>query len=110
MKIEIHSKGEYELLSDFIYYSPRYLEVVIVKKGLYDGATGAMDITTKAWWVHDQICKDPYFRSGKPITAWQASCILHDVLNDEGRWFRKYSWQYSTFLFGCKLAKKNGWF
>lgn len=107
MNIKIHKFGKYELLEDFTYYSPRYYRSVTVKAGIFDGATGAMDVTTKGWWVHDQVCNDPFFDDGSPITATMAATILYDILDEEGRWFRKFTWSSATFLFGCHNARKN---
>jgi len=109
MKIKIHSSGKYELLEDFLYISPRYMKHIMIRKGYYDGATGAIDITTKAWWIHDQICNKPFWNDGTPITAWMASRVLYDVLNEEKRYVRKHTWSFFTFAFGCDLAKENGW-
>ena len=110
MKVHIIEEGRYLLLEDFTYFSPRYRRSITVENGIYDGATGAIDIKTKGWWIHDQICRNPFFDDGTPITAWQAAQILSDILADEGRWFRKYTWKFATFLFGCHESRKNGWF
>ena len=45
-----------------------------------------------------------------PITNWQASTILSDILWEEKRWFRSVYWKWFTFFLGCKLARKNGMF
>ncbi len=91
------------------YYSERYDKWVTVEKGFKsDGATGAVDLWSEGFWVHDQLCDFGYFNDGSPCTNWQASTILGDILKAEGRWFRSRSWKYATFLFGGGKARKNG--
>ena len=93
----------------FVYYSKRYQEFVTVPKGYKsDGATGAIDISSKGWWVHDVLCDTGRFDSGKKCTNWQASKVLSDILKEEGRWFRKHTWLWATFLFGGGKARENG--
>lgn len=112
-KVIQDKEGEfwYELEEDIAYYSGRYDGWIKCCAGYRsDGASGAFDIHSKSWWVHDQICDDPYFEDGKPITAWQAATILGDILKEEGRWARSIYWKYSTFAFGCIKTRNNGWF
>lgn len=93
------------------YYSPRYDKRITVEMGeKSDGATGAFDIPSAAWFVHDKICKTGQFDDATKVTAWQAANILRDILTSEGRRWRGYYWHWSTFLFGCYKARKNGWF
>lgn len=94
---------KYTLLESIIYYSKRYDKVVIVYVGYRsDGATGALDIKSEAWWVHDKLCADGEWYDGTPITNWEASQVLSDVLKSEGRWLRSKYWFWATFLFGGK--------
>lgn len=107
---EFYTSKHYNLLVD-ISYVDRYLKTTFIPKGTEsDGASGAFDIKSVAWWVHDQLCKNGCWDDGTPITNWQASIILGDILWEEKRWFRSAYWKWSTFLLGCKLAKKNGMF
>jgi len=102
--------GLYELPYTIAYESPRYGKSIIVPKGyISDGATGALDIASEAWWVHDLICERGTWEDGTPITAWQAATVLHDILLSEGRWARARYWRLSTFAFGCKKTRENGW-
>ena len=93
----------------FTYYSWRYDKFVTVKAGFEsDGATGARDINSLSWWVHDVLCDFGVFDDGTPCTNWQASMILSDILKAEGRWFRARSWFVATWLFGGGKARDNG--
>lgn len=103
--------GKYFLDEDVYYYSTRYNRGVLLKKGDdSDGATGAFDIKSLAWWVHDELCKTGVWQDGAPITNWQASRVLSDILYDEGRRVRSKTWFWATFYLGCKGARKNGMF
>ena len=93
------------------YYSKRYDKTIVVPEGYpSDGATGAFDIWSESWWVHDKLCDKGTWDDGTPITNWQASTVLGDILLSEGRVFRSVYWWWFTFLFGCKKARKNGMF
>ena len=93
-----------------IYYtSPRFNKTVTVLKGYKsDGATGAMDIWSESWWVHDVLCARGTWDDGTPVTNWQASQVLQDILKQEGRWFRSKYWFWATWLFGGGKARDNG--
>lgn len=95
--------------TQLLYYSSRYKRHVLVPEGYAsDGATGARDIVSNAWWVHDKLCDEGKFYDGTPCTNWQASMILKDILKSEGRWFRARSWFVMTWLFGGGKARENG--
>ncbi|RLD66076.1 MAG: hypothetical protein DRI98_13980 [Bacteroidetes bacterium] len=110
MNLILLSNGDYRLINPITYRSPRYGKTIIAKPGIYDGATGASDILSESWVIHDQICRDPFFTDNTEITAWMASTILSDILKEEGRWFRCYTWRWATFFFGCKKARENSWY
>lgn len=111
MKITIIKNGEYIVDEQIKYYSERYKKYITVPKGFKsDGATMAIDIVSLGWVVHDRICEVPFFDDGTSISAWKAANILSDILKQEKRWFRSFSWKYTTFLFGCKKSRLNGWF
>ena len=100
-------KVTYTLRESFTYTSPRYGKDIQCDYGdESDGATMALDIRSKSWWVHDKICKEPFFTDGSPITVLMASRILSDILWDEGRWFRAGTWRVATLL-GCEKARKT---
>lgn len=102
--------GQWRLLEDYVYYSDRYDKRVVLAAGmLSDGATGAFDIHSTAWWVHDHICDTGAWADGTPVTAWQAATVLSDILKAEGRRFRSWYWLWATFLFGCHKTRGNGW-
>ena len=102
---------KYELKRTVTYYSKRYGHHVTAYKGeRFDGATGAIDIDSYGWIIHDVLCRDGCFEDGTPCTNLQASMVLHDILAAEGRWFRKYTWFWATWLFGGGKARDNGMF
>jgi len=104
---------KYVLLESLSYYSKRYKKWVHLMAGmLSDGATGAKDLPKSlSWWVHDKLTGETTWADGTPCTNWQASQVLSDILDEEGREIRKWTWKWMTFLFGGKKIKKRvGWF
>lgn len=96
---------------EYIYRSPRYGQTVTVVDGYEsDGATWAEDIWSQAWWVHDVLCDRGTWDDGTPVTNWQASMVLRDILGDEGRWFRACTWFVATFVSGGGKCRDNGMF
>ena len=111
IKYRKRSDGLYVCTETYRYFSRRYDERITIYEGtVRDGASGAIDIESSSWWVHDEICArtPPKWDSGALISAWQAATVLSDILAAEGRWARAFYWRWSTFLFGCKAARKNG--
>ena len=104
-------KKEYFCPYTITYKSPRYSKTCTVPKGYKsDGATGAFDIWSEGWWVHDVLCDRCTWDDGTPITNWEASRVLSDILKSEGRWVRNKTWLVATFLLGGWSVKKaNGW-
>ena len=104
------NKGvQYVLQESIRFYSDRYDKILLVPEGFVsDGATGAVDVNSASWWIHDMLCEDCTWDDGTPLTNWQASHILGDVLIEEGRWIRGRTWFWSTWMFGCKGCRKNG--
>jgi hypothetical protein len=100
----------YQVIKDYHYFSPRYKKHVVARTTdkPYDGATGAIDINSYGWLIHDVLCRDGCFSDGSKCTNWQASTILSDILKSEGRWFRARSWFITTWLLGGGKARKNG--
>lgn len=113
MRLKPNGKGgyNYAITEDVCYYSERYGKQVIAYKGeVFDGATGAIDIDSKSWLIHDVLCRDGHWADGTPCNNWQASMVLSDILAEEGRWFRKVTWFTATWLFGGGKARDNGLF
>lgn len=110
--IEGDKDKPYKLLEPICYYSPRYKKYILCEEGMRsDGATGAFDIFSNGWWVHDRLCNTGTFSDGSKCTTWQASMVLYDVLRSEGRWFRARSWFLPTlFLGGGETRKHNSKF
>lgn len=99
----------YILLNAIKYKSKRYNKEVHLDAGMRsDGATGAFDIISEAWWVHDKLCNTGVFADGTPCTNLQASTILSDILRSEGHWFRSISWFITTLALGGGKARDNG--
>ena len=93
----------------FTYHSERYAHDVTCRKGmLSDGATGALDIVSQGWWVHDQLCNTGQWDDGTLVNNWQASRVLGDILRGEGRWARSKYWFWATWFFGGDKARVNG--
>ena len=102
--------GTYLLPYTIRYVSPRYKKRITVPMDYRsDGATGAFDIVSESWWVHDLICERGTWDDGTQITAWVAARVLSDILAAEGRWARSIYWRWTTFVFGCKKTRENGW-
>lgn len=94
-------KRPYILRKDLHYKSKRYKKTITVfanDADRSDGATGAYDINSKSWWVHDKLCKTELFNDGSKCSNWQASNVLRDILREENRWFRANTWFIATFL------------
>lgn len=101
----------YVALTEYTYYSKRYGKSATIKKYMRsDGATGAFDIASCSWWVHDQLCDTGEWDDGTKLTNWQCSQVLGDILRSEGRWARARYWRTTTFLAGGGKARKNGMF
>lgn len=111
IKLKSNGKGGYNyvITQQVSYFSMRYQQFIIAEKGEhFDGATGAMDIDSKAWIIHDVLCRDGCFAGGDVCTNLQASTILSDILKEDGFWFRARSWFTATWLFGGGKARDNG--
>lgn len=104
----IRSDGKYVLHAPISYTSPRYKKTVTVQPGVYDGATGAIDINSASWWVHDQLCNTGQWDDGTKVSNWVCSQVLQDILMAEGRWARARYWFWTTWLFGGGKARLNG--
>ena len=114
---------KYTLLETIIYTCPRTGRTVTCKNRMRsDGATGAIDIRSSAWWFHDKFCNTGKWDNGDRVSNWEASAVLarilrteHDKWNDweyweEWRWARSVYWFCMTFAFGGGKARKNGMF
>lgn len=96
------------------YYAPRKMtwtdsktgNTVTVPKGYpSDGASGpAIDIYSNAWWFHDVLCDRGTWDNGTPCTAKDASRVLKDVLNKEGRHIRAPFWGFITWCWTASVG------
>lgn len=101
--------GGYRLNQSLLYSSKRYNKLVALPADYFsDGATGAFDIFSLAWWVHDILCDKGVWMDGSRCTNWQASRVLSDILWREKRYFRSVYWLFTTFLVGGGKARENG--
>lgn len=83
------------------YFSPRYKKHVIVELSYKsDGATGARDVLTDGWWVHDVLKEFKVFADGSRCSNWKASHILRDILLRDGFYVRANTWFISTLAWG----------
>ena len=104
-------KYKYCVKENLVYWSKRYKKRITVKKGdKSDGATSAPDIDSFCWLIHDDLCNFGVFEDGSKCTNWQASKILSDILREEGRWLRSFTWFVGTWLIGGGKARDNGMF
>src|SRR3990170_1861493 len=116
-----NEEGFYTLRWLIMYRSHRYGKVKSVPVGYHsDGASGpAIDIYSEAWWVHDAMrpernrlkwprCAvgfwetDGWWDDNSPVSVWQASVTLYDILRAEGRWFRAWTWFVATLFTGVR--------
>ena len=99
----------YRLRQSLAYYSKRYKKWIGAEEGdRYDGATCAPDIDSFCWLFHDELCNDGTFEDGTTCNNWQASRVLSDIMRDEGRSVRPWTWLAATWLFGGGKARANG--
>ena len=114
IKLGPRSDGKkFMMLRDIIYWSQRYKHYIKAPAGFKsDGASGAVDLEGSwSWLMHDVLCDNACWEDGSPLSNWQASWVLRDILSAEGYSVRKFTWFYMTFLFGGrKVKKRNGWF
>jgi len=101
----------YLVHTEYKYYSKRYKKWVVAHVDFpSDGATGALDINSFAWLLHDKLCVTGVFEGGTVCNNWQASMVCSDILKRDGFWFRARTWKYMTWSFGGGEARKNGMF
>lgn len=104
-----HRKMGYVVLINICYYSLRYKKWILIEVGDYsDGATGAKDINSFVWLMHDDLCRTGKWEDGTDCNNWQASQVTQDILDVEDRWLRRNTWFWMTWLFGGGKARKNG--
>ena len=104
---------KYLLIREIVYWSARYKRYIKCESGMKsDGATGIPDLKgSTSWWVHDKLCNNACWDDGSPISNWQCSRVLGDILKLEGHGFRARTWLVGTFLGGgWKIKRRNGWF
>lgn len=102
-------KPKYKNKAEIRYFSPRYKKWVIVPVGYpSDGATGAMDIYSDSWWVHDKLCDTGVWEDGTCVSNWQASRVISDILKAESRWLRAQFWFWATWINGGGKCRENG--
>ncbi len=99
----------YRVTQNIAYYSTCYEKWIGVERGdRSDGATGALDLESFGWIFHDEMCNDGTFEDGSKCNNWQASHVLTDIMKREGRYVRRHTWFWATWLFGGGKARDNG--
>ena len=91
---------KYETLREyiFVWYDGRTITIDPFTRS--DGATKARDLCPLAFFVHDQICKVPYWDNGDHIPAWLASRIYRKILEWHGFHIRSKVRSPATWLWG----------
>ncbi len=109
VRVQYRKVGDgYESTSPHTYFSSRYRRAITVPSGFFsDGATGAVDIETDAWWIHDVLCRYGRWDDGVRCSQWQASTVLFDILIRDGYWFRAPFWWLATLLFGGGATREG---
>ena len=101
---------KYEMLTDMIHLGPDGLEKTIPWGRQSDGATCAIDLCPEAFFLHDELCLDPKWDDGTPVTNWEASKEYRKILKRYGHSMRGCIRHYATFVFGGgKIKKLVGW-
>jgi hypothetical protein len=100
-------KTWYILDEQIVWYDKKLDKRITVPVGyISDGASGAIDIRSKGWWVHDWLCDghgfDKDYNGGGECSNWHASRILSGILWSEKRPVRSWRWRWATFFFGGK--------
>ena len=104
MRLPFTKRKKYRLPYTIKYYSVKYAEHVTVPEGYEsDGATGAMDIWTESFWVHDLLCERHTWDSGAHCTSKQAAEVLADILWREKRYLRSLVWYLAVRCFGPRF-------
>jgi hypothetical protein len=99
IKVLFGGRG-YEVTKTVSYFSPRYKKRVTAPEGMvYDGATGVPDLMSVGSLYHDVLCLRMTWDDASPVTNWQASMVLHDIMRKEGRKGRSIVWKWGTVVF-----------
>jgi hypothetical protein len=116
--IPAHCEGmKFMTLRECSYHSPRYNRWIVAHQGFFwNGADWVDDLEdegtmSSAPMYHDVLCRYAIWDDGTPVSNWQASRVLRDILSAEGRSVRKRTWFWFTFLLGGnKIKRENSWF
>ena len=95
-------KRRYQVIKHKSYFSERYQKRVEIHitDAPYNGADFVKDINSFGWLMHDVVKRSKCFADGTECTNKQASFILYDILNSEGRYIRKNLWFAGTLIWG----------
>ena len=100
---------KYMALNKYRYLSKRFNRAVTIEIGFKsDGASGAWDIKSDSWGIHDKICQRGTWDDGTLLSNFDASTVLSDILRSEGRYFRAVYWWAATFCCGGGKCRANG--
>ena len=102
--------AKYQKIGDTSHRGPHGKTKTIPNERLSDGATCAKDLCPEAFFLHDEICIDPFWDDGTAITNWSASMEYRHILIRNGFKTRGKIRFYFTFIFGGNFVKQsNGW-
>lgn len=91
--------GTYTTLMPMTYFSARYDKLLFIPQGFQsDGATHAISLLSISWLVHDALHRIGHWSDGTPVTIWQATMVLHDILATEGHTIRAFTWPLGTYI------------
>ena len=103
--------NKYQALEYYIYHSSMFNQDVEIFEGdRSDGASGAFDIKSNSWWIHDKICKTGCWKSGQKMCNFVASTVIGNILATEGHYRRSVYWWFATFFGGGGKCRENGMF
>lgn len=98
-KRAINGELRYVSLEDYTYFSKRFNKsITITKEFISDGATGAKDINSMSWWIHDALSEWEHWDDGSFCSIYDSSLVIYDVLKSEDRYIRAPLWFIGTFV------------
>lgn len=107
--IKSRERYMYVALEHYTYFSIRFgKKVTITPEFISDGATGAPDIPSMSWWVHDALCDWKHWDDGTSCSVLDSSLVIYDILKAEGRYVRAPLWFMGT-LVGRHLFNFGDW-
>ena len=106
--LKFFPEQKYQVLKEykFVWYNGK--KITLYEYTYSDGATYATDLIPLAFFIHDQICRVPYFDDGTYIPSWLASRIYRKILQWHGVHIRSKIRSAATWTWGI-LAGTWAW-